>query len=107
MSTKNPCYDCGLCCSKLIVEIEHVDVVREPKLLPFVTLLDDSGEMKYANVWEKEYRLTCGNRCPMLGDDKKCGIHPTRPNVCVEFEVGGEECNELRLAAGLPQLTAI
>ncbi len=25
------CKDCGLCCRKLIIEIDHVDVVREPR----------------------------------------------------------------------------
>lgn len=96
------CTDCGLCCQKLIIDIEHVDVVREPRLLPVVYLLDTGVEKD--SEWENEYRLAFGAKrpCKLLGDDKRCTIYPTRPNCCVEFEVGGEHCNELRESRGLP-----
>lgn len=103
----NPCRDCGLCCRKLIIEIDHVDVVREPRLLPVVTkldcgLLDDDED----ELWSQQYRLSpqIGRRaCPMLDDGScQCSIYATRPNTCVMFEVGGDHCNELRHEAGLP-----
>ena len=56
----DPCREWGLCCKRLIVEIEHVDVVREPRLMPVVQLLDGHGTVKYDSEWEKEYGLACG-----------------------------------------------
>ena len=99
------CKDCGLCCKKTIVEIRHVDVVREPKLLPVIreldALIDDDDDQ-----WTREYLLTQRKQCPMLCDNM-CTIYPTRPNTCVMFEVGGQHCNELRQDAGLPRIEAM
>ncbi|ODU02548.1 MAG: hypothetical protein ABS79_00290 [Planctomycetes bacterium SCN 63-9] len=101
------CDRCGLCCRQLIIEIAHVDVVREPRLLPPATrLLDGNGAISYESDWDKEYGLACGSShpCPMLAEDGLCSIYPTRPNVCVSFEAGSAQCEELREAAGLPRL---
>lgn len=95
------CDGCGLCC-KLIIEIEHTDVVREPKLLPVVQLL--MGEPR--SPWDKKYLLACGEirPCPMLTAENSCTIYPTRPGCCVRFEAGSEKCQELRRDAGLSPL---
>ncbi len=97
------CFDCGLCCKSLIIEIDHVDVVREAKLLPVVTLLDGHGMIKYDSDWEKQYSLACGRNmpCKLLSEGNQCTIYATRPTCCVMFEVGGEHCNELRDDHGL------
>lgn len=99
----NPCKNCGLCCEHLIIEIDHVDVVREPSLLPVVQLLDGGGRIEYETEFEKVYGLACGSSkpCPMLGKSKRCSIYPTRPNVCVAFEAGSDQCNDLREMKGL------
>jgi Fe-S-cluster containining protein len=97
------CKDCGLCCKKLIIEITHVDVVREPSLLPVVTLLDGNGRIQYDDDFDKEYNLTCGKPCAMLVGNR-CSIYPTRPNICIQFEVGGEQCNELREENGMERI---
>lgn len=104
----NPCENCGLCCRKLIIEIQHIDVVREPSLLPIVTLLDGNGAISFESEWEREYMLACGETvpCQMLDADSRCKIYPTRPNTCVGFEAGGEQCNELREQAGMPPISA-
>lgn len=94
------CKDCGLCCKTMIIEIDHIDVVREPRLLPIVTLLDSGGRIKYDSDWEKQYSLACGG-CQLLSEDNRCTIYPTRPNCCVAFEVGGERCQEMREEHGL------
>lgn len=98
----SPCDNCGLCCSKLIIEIEHIDVVREPKLLPIVEQMDVMED----SPWDRQYLLACGSGmpCKMLGEDKKCQIYPTRPNTCIGFEVGCDKCNELREDYGLPPI---
>lgn len=102
--TPDPCADCGLCCQKLIIEIGHVDVVREPKLLEHCTKMDGNGALEFDSVWDTPYLLS-HRGCPLLNDCNRCTIYPTRPNVCVRFEVGSEHCNELREEAGLPPLT--
>lgn len=103
----DPCASCGLCCKTLIIEIDHVDVVREPRLLPVVQLLDGHGSVNYDSDWEKQYLLARGRKhpCKMLDAHNRCTIYRTRPNCCVEFEVGGERCNELREGNDLPPIT--
>lgn len=100
------CDQCGACCRNLIIEIDHIDVVREPSLLPVVTLLDGGGRVQYESEWEKQYGLACGSKhpCQKLGEDNRCTIYPTRPNVCVGFEPGSEQCQEIREAVGIGPL---
>lgn len=46
----------------------------------------------------------CGP-CSWLGPDKACQHYTHRPEVCRQFEMGGEDCLEIRRNAGLhPQL---
>jgi Fe-S-cluster containining protein len=113
MADKYECDRCGLCCRKLIIEIDHLDVVREPRLLPPATLLlDGNGAITFDSDWEKQYSLACGEarKCPchsMDGAVSTCAIYPTRPNVCVAFEAGSEQCQELRETYGLPPLQPV
>jgi Fe-S-cluster containining protein len=96
MSDPNACRRCGACCRSLIIEIDHIDVVREPRLLEHATLMD--GGFQFENDWQKQYLLAAGHSmpCPMLGADGLCTIYPTRPNCCVAFEAGGEHCQDVR-----------
>jgi hypothetical protein len=98
------CDHCGACCKHLIIEIYHVDVVREPKLLPHAELLDGRGTIEFESNWEKEYLLACAKPCGLLGPDNLCTIYPTRPNCCVGLEAGDEQCQMAREAAGLEPL---
>jgi len=93
----NECKQCGSCCRQAIVEIEHLDIVREPRLLKHAQLMDGNGKIKYDSDWEKEYLLACGEtmRCFFLKNNR-CQIYPTRPNVCVYLEPGGEQCEMYR-----------
>ena len=94
----NECKKCGSCCRKLIIEIEWLDILREPRLAPPNSkLLDGNGEIKFESDWEKEFLLACGENmpCPFL-KDSKCEIYPTRPNVCVALEPGSEQCLKVR-----------
>lgn len=95
------CKQCGGCCSQMIVEIEHLDILREPKLLPYAELLDGHGRIKFEDDMEKQYLLACGESkpCAFLKDNK-CKIYPTRPNICVAFESGGEQCKEFQRPDG-------
>jgi Fe-S-cluster containining protein len=94
---------CGACCKALIIEIEHADVVREPRLLPVATLLDGNGTIKHRSDDEKEYRIACGKKhpCPMLDGEDRCTIYPTRPGVCSATPPGGQSCQVARDLMGL------
>jgi Fe-S-cluster containining protein len=100
---KTVCDDCGLCCRKLVIEIDHIDIVREPRVAEVATLMDGRGRIKYESDWEKKYLLAAGV-CPLLDSDSKCSVYSSRPNCCVWFEAGGNHCNELRADAGLPPI---
>lgn len=95
------CKQCGNCCKKLIIEIEHLDIVREPQLLHVVELLDGRGKVKFESDWEKQYLLACGKSkpCAFLVNDR-CVIYPTRPNVCVAMEPGDDQCKMARAEVG-------
>lgn len=111
------CDSCGACCRSLIVEIEETDIVREPKLAavtkpfkvpPGMSLVDDDGE-PYEEIvpgFGNGGLLACGlnHPCGLLGADNRCTVYPTRPNVCVSFRAGSEQCQEARRMAGLPEL---
>jgi Fe-S-cluster containining protein len=103
------CDRCGACCRHLIIEIEHLDLVREPRLWPVATLLDGNGRITYESDWDKQYGLACGRTrpCQMLGPDNLCGVYPTRPNVCVAMEPGNDQCRMAHESAGLTPLTPL
>jgi Fe-S-cluster containining protein len=54
---------------------------------------DDDGETIHDQPC---HMLTAVRPCPMLGPDNLCTIYQTRPNVCVGFKPGGQQCRELR-----------
>ncbi len=97
------CQKCGACCRGLIIQIGELDLIREPRLRPVAELCDGNGRIKFEDDMEKEYLLACGEKmpCPFLKDDNTCEIYPTRPNVCVAMEVGGEQCKRVRKQKGL------
>jgi Fe-S-cluster containining protein len=99
------CDRCGACCNgTLIVEAENLDALREPRLLD----ADVSDRRLGLSVLDDAHvvLLACGrdHPCRFLGADNVCGIYPTRPNACVAFEAGSEQCREARAAVGLPPL---
>jgi Fe-S-cluster containining protein len=100
------CDKCAACCKALIIEISHLDVVREPKILPVVTLLDGNGKIQYDSDWEKQYSLACGQAspCGLLGADNLCTIYLSRPNCCVGMQAGDDQCQMARGVMGLPWL---
>jgi Fe-S-cluster containining protein len=80
----------------LIIEIKHTDIVREPRLIGHVKLLDGNGKIKYKTECDKVYRLTPPAPCPFLDEYNMCRIYETRPDVCREFKADGDMCQELR-----------
>lgn len=109
------CDKCGACCRQLIIEIEELDIVREPRLSiaePFrvplgVRLLDGDGNehQEVITGYGAGAMLACGSSkpCPML-EGNLCAIYPTRPTCCVAFRAGSDQCQDARKSAGLEPL---
>jgi Fe-S-cluster containining protein len=100
------CDNCGACCTgHLIVEVEELDIIREPRLIDadrhhrgktVERMLDDYGKGMAVII-------AIGKPCPFVAENK-CSIYPTRPNCCVGLQAGDEQCQESRAANGLPPL---
>jgi Fe-S-cluster containining protein len=112
------CDGCGACCRHLIIEIDELDIAREPRLkevakafkaMEGAEYADDEGLGPLAPGWEAGAMLACGSSmpCGMLDAGNRCTIYPTRPNCCVAFQAGSEQCQEARSSAKLPPLAAI
>lgn len=103
------CDECGACCKgHLIVEVEDLDIIREPRLIEadrhhqgktVDQMLDDYGKGMAVII-------AITKPCPFLAADK-CSIYPTRPNCCVGLQAGDEQCQESRAAEGLPPLLPV
>lgn len=117
MSNKYDCDQCGACCRKLIVEIDYIDIQREPRLRevtkpfrisPDECFLDDNDQpIENPDTYMAGAMLACANPCPMIGADNLCTIYPSRPNVCVAFAAGSEQCQDARERSGLPRLEPV
>jgi Fe-S-cluster containining protein len=103
------CDNCGACCKgHLIVEVEELDILREPRLIE----ADRHHQGKTVEQMLDAYSngmaviIAISKPCPFLAEDK-CSIYPTRPNCCVGLQAGDEQCQESREAEGLPPLLPI
>ena len=101
------CDSCGLCCKSLIIEADHFDVLREPRIAERGRLLDGHGKIPFVDAAWGLYPQFHRDRCPFLMADNRCEIYPSRPNVCVGFMAGSEKCQELRENAGLTRLQPV
>lgn len=98
------CDQCGACCRRLIIECDHLDVLREPRIAVKGTLLDGHGKIPLEDAaWGLNQRN--GNPSCVFLRDNKCSIYATRPNVCVNHQAGSEQCQDARKREGLPRLT--
>lgn len=98
------CDSCGQCCKKLILEVDHLDALREPRIARDAHLMDGHGKLPLEDaVWSMNSRGG-DHACVFLGTDCRCSIYATRPNVCVSFQAGGEKCQDLRRMAGIEPL---
>lgn len=87
MTERYDCDQCGAFCKgTLIVEADWYDLEREPKI--------EDADPNYRDKTLDEARdqlsdgmrvilMACGTDrpCPMLGEDNRCDIYPTRPTV--------------------------
>lgn len=106
------CDQCGACCrGSLLVEVYDLDVQREPRLasadVSRANLASVEAVMADLNVDADRCLIIAGGKdrpCCFLGDDNRCTIYPTRPNVCVAMAAGSDQCQLAREAIGLPLL---
>src|SRR5258705_13758347 len=91
---KYECDQCGACCKgHLLIECDEIDVLREPRLIEADHHhAGKSVDQMVTDITEgfMAVMLNCGERCQFLGEDNRCGIYPTRPNVCVGMQPGDE-----------------
>jgi Fe-S-cluster containining protein len=90
------CDYCGACCTKLLVEADALDALREPRLLevpgpqPSLQQLLENEDMVIILAGQAP--------CTFLRSENEtkhlCSIYPTRPNVCVEMLAGDAKCQQ-------------
>jgi len=82
MPTLKTCAKCGHCCRTLWVKINLLDVLREPRLIPYA---DGWDAMDPDKTWLLHLP------CPFLTDENLCSIYSTRPAECVAWLAGQED----------------
>lgn len=101
------CDRCGLCCEKLIIEASLADALREQRIAAECQHMDGHGRVRLVDSC---FSIACGEArpCPFASRDADrrhtCGIYPTRPDVCVQFQAGSSQCRDLRARHGLDPL---
>jgi hypothetical protein len=83
------CEACAACCRDNRVVLEPVDFERFEK-----GGRPDLGKPPYTRKDGKKVvlRLLRSRDCKHLGEDKRCGIYPLRPDSCRDFPAGSESC---------------
>ncbi len=99
------CDCCGLCCQRLIVEADAIDVLREPRIESQCPLGHRAATLPILEAcW---IVAVPGRPCPFLTAENRCGIYPSRPWNCLTFMAGSTKCQQLRQQHGLPALAAL
>lgn len=101
------CDRCGACCRELILEADHLDALREPRIAAEATLLDGHGTIDLEHARWGLNRRGEGFACVFLGADNACGIYGTRPGLCVSHQAGSKQCQLARAMAKLPPLAPV
>ena len=86
------CDDCALCC-----HTQHFPPFMSTELAALPPYLA-------AEVETLEEAASKGHTgpCPWLNASGRCRHYDLRPEVCRQFEMGGEDCREIRAAHKLP-----
>ena len=98
------CDCCSLCCQRLLVEANALDVLREPQIQALRPLPCRPVSLPVLDAcW---ILGGPGMPCPFLNRESRCRIYRSRPGVCVTFMAGSPKCQELRREHGLAALVA-
>jgi Fe-S-cluster containining protein len=81
------CFGCGACCRGLRVKVSSKDIARGlPEKVTRLTI-DNRG------FYVRLMKQTEDKRCRALDPDTSlCTVYEVRPDVCREFERGGDMC---------------
>ena len=96
MLTPTNCDDCGACCmGQNFLPVTACAYGAEVDRLPAA----------YREALEAVLSGPCGgdDGCPCIWLDRetgKCRHHELRPDICREFEIGGEDCLRIRRKKG-------
>jgi Fe-S-cluster containining protein len=90
----------------VLIEVGPSDVLREPKIGERGLKLDAYGKFAILSCkWLLNSEGSC--TCTFLGKDNCCEIYQSRPEVCVNYQAGSDDCQSLRRKAGLAPLVAV
>ena len=95
------CDLCGACCCTFPVYVSAEDAEREPRIAlkgrnwPSISKRPAGS----TNCFRSRFRMRV-----FLGNDNRCNIYHTRPEVCRRFEAGSDQCQEARRHSGLGRL---
>jgi Fe-S-cluster containining protein len=99
------CDGCGACCSAYLIFASESDAVREPRIADEGRKLADHLATP---TWAYQiFPLPFHETCCFLGEDARCTIYSTRPDVCRAFAAGDDPCQNARRRAGLPPLEPV
>ena len=84
------CSNCGICC-----HLQRVPPFMDTELSALPPALAAEVEAE-AEIGEAD-----GGPCVWLNGAKQCSHYEHRPEVCRQFELGAEDCLEMRARHGL------
>ncbi len=100
------CDQCGACYKgTVIVDADYLDTRREPRLID-ADLGPSQASQRALEDDGKVVLLACGldRPCSFLNEDNRCSVYATRPNACVAFDAGSQQCQEARAQLGIAPL---
>lgn len=108
----HPCLTCGACCTQYRVAFHWLesDAHSEGGVPSHLTEPLDAHRLCMRGTYSAPVR--CVALDAEIGVYSRCSIHPQRPSVCREVDASWEfgapsrQCDQARIAHGLPPLTA-
>lgn len=99
------CDDCGVCCigQEALPVGYYLSPTDDKSILPPELL----AELKaLAERFNREGWPCNGEPCVWYdAETKRCRHHEYRPDICRDFEVGGEDCRRVRRLRGIDPVT--
>ncbi|KAF1689630.1 YkgJ family cysteine cluster protein [Pseudoxanthomonas koreensis] len=107
----HPCLTCGACCTQYRVAFHWMESdASTPGGVP-AALTEPLDRHRLCMRGTRDLPVQCVALDAEIGVRSRCSIHPQRPSVCREVDaswengVASRQCEQARLAHGLPALT--
>lgn len=103
------CDGCGHCCRNQPLPpmysayfYDHESLLTHEEIMWIDTLPDEAANELATAVHDTVDGIRSEDEpCFWLTDDGKCKHYEHRPQICRDFEMGGEDCLRMRAEAGL------